>query len=511
MTLQPQEPKLINVQDFSNEEGALNVVEAYKELGFLAKRAYWLYNIPGDITRGHHAHKELYQCMICMSGDFHVQLKGRRKTFDFHMDNRHQALIIPPGYWREITNFSEDGCCLVLASDEYDENDYIRDYNNFLSWEKAQQEINGVPFIPFDRQNTHLKLNIMQETEAVMNSGYYIQGSKLQLFETEFSQFCEAEHCVGVGNGLDALTLALKAYDIGEGDEVVVPANSFIATALSVSNTGATPVFVDNDPRTYNIDVSKIEDVITPKTKAIIPVHLYGQPADMSKIIEIAKKHGLKVIEDSAQAHGALYRGRKCGALGDAAIFSFYPTKNIGAYGDAGALVTNDKKLADKVRLLGNYGSSQKYHHSELGVNSRLDELQAAYLLAKLPYAEEWIEKRCSLATIYLSELDGIKGLVLPHVPDYAAPVWHVFCVRVTIGQRDKLIEHLKAHQIGYNIHYPVAIPGQECYAELNVDENTYEIAHRQSSELLSLPLDPYHTEDEIKYVCAKIKDFFNG
>lgn len=344
----------------------------------------------------------------------------------------------------------------------------------------------------------------------VLASGHYILGPKVAVFEKEFAEFCEVKHCIGVGNGLEAITLALQAWGIGEGDEVICATNSFVATALGVSRANATPVLVEADARTYNIDPKAIEAAITKKTKAIALTHLYGLPAEMDDIISIAKKHNLKVLEDAAQAHGAEYKGRKVGSLGDAATFSFYPTKNMGAFGDAGAITTNDDIVAGYLRKLRSYGSLVKYHHEFLGTNSRLDEMQAALLLTKIGRIEAWNQRRRNLANIYFRELTDIPGLVLPYIPEGLTPIWHAFVVLITKGRRESLIKFFEDKKIGYNVHYPVPIHAQKCYADLPSAKGQFPIADEQASQLLSLPCDPYHTEEEIDYVCKAIKEFFS-
>jgi dTDP-3-amino-3,4,6-trideoxy-alpha-D-glucose transaminase len=504
-----QEPKLIEIKSFSDSRGALSVVEASKEIGFSCQRVYWLYDISDDKSRGHHAHKELSQFMFAASGSCSITLKGHGKTHTFKLDRKNQGLLIPPGYWREIADFSKDACCVVLASHEYDEDDYIHDEDKFHAWQAEQDNCTAVPFVDFKRSYEHLKADLNIAHQSVLESGYYIQGTQVQKFEHEFAQYCGTKHCVGVGNGLDAMTLLLRACDIGAGDEVIVPANSFIATALSVSLAGATPIFVDCDPQTYNLDPKYLEQAITPNTKAIIPVHLYGQAADMDAIKDIAKKYDLRIFEDSAQGHGSLYKGKKCGNLGDAAIFSFYPTKNLGAIGDAGAITTNDAALAQKLRKLGNYGSEVKYQHELLGVNSRLDELQAAYLRVKLPHLDQWIANRRSLADIYFQQLSDIEHIQLPHIPDFSNPVWHVFCVRVLDGNREGIIQFFKEHKIGYNIHYPIPMPAQEIYKDMDISPADYPVTDQYAQQIISLPLDAYHREEEIQHVCNLIKKFY--
>src|SRR5262245_57649055 len=299
-----------------------------------------------------------------------------------------------------------------------------------------------VPFLDLRETYLEIKDELDAAYQRVMNSGWYILGEEVTAFEKEFAEYCGARHCVGVGNGLEALQLILRAMGIGPGDEVIVPANTYIATWLAVSNAGATVVPVEPDERTFNLDPELIKAAITSKTKAILPVHLYGQPADMGPINDIARRHGLKVIEDAAQAHGARYRDHRAGSLGDAAGWSFYPTKNLGAYGDAGAVTTDDHELAEKVRLLRNYGSKKKYVNEEKGLNSRLDELQAALLRVRLRHLDEWNSRRVRIAAKYIEELSDTE-LIMPDVCEGADPVWHLFVVQS--GRRASLQSHLKS------------------------------------------------------------------
>lgn len=503
-------PVLIEVQDYSNGDGSLNVIEVQKELCFPIKRGYWIHKVPSsEISRGHHAHKALWQCMFVTGGTCHIRLTNENESHEFDLSPNGQALLIPPGYWRDITSFSENAACVVLTSDAYDEDDYIREPEAFREWQHDRQAISSVPYIEMSRYYSRLRLALLEATDSVLKSSHYILGKQTRQFEENFAAYCGADHCVGVGSGLDALSLVLRAYEIGKGDRAIVTANSFVATALSPMLLGCRPDFVDSDRRSYNMDAGLIDAAITGATKAIIPTHLYGQAADMDLIMASAKKYNVKVIEDAAQAHGGLYKGRRCGTLADAAIFSFYPTKNLGAFGDAGAITTNDAALAEHCKSLRNYGAREKYHHDELGCNTRLDELQAALLNVKLPYLNAWIENRRFLASVYNDRLSGIDGLVLPYVPDWAEPVWHVYCVRVKNGKREELINALEAANIGYNIHYPVPLPDQKCFKDLGFDVNDYPVSRDQAGELLSLPLDAYHTEAEINYVSDVVCKFF--
>ena len=363
----------------------------------------------------------------------------------------------------------------------------------------------NIPFVSFEAMHNEIKDEVLAKFKEVYEKNWFIGGSELEQFEAEFAQYCGTKYCVGCGNGLDALFLTLKAYGVGEGDEVIVPSNTYIATALAVSYVGATPVFVEPTLDYFNIDVDRIEEKITDKTKAIMAVHLYGQPASMTKINELAKKHNLIVIEDSAQAHGATYKGVRTGGLGNAAGFSFYPGKNLGALGDAGAMVTNDKEVADRVRALGNYGSDYTYHHIYKGNNSRLDEVQAAMLRIKLRHLDRWNEERARIASRYLAEIDNPE-VVLPKLAEDCTHVYHIFAIRTEA--RESLEKHLNDNGIGTNKHYPIPMHLQEAYADLNIAEGALPIAEEISSTQLSIPMYYGMTDDEISYVIEKINNW---
>lgn len=362
-----------------------------------------------------------------------------------------------------------------------------------------------VPFVSFLPMERELGDDIRAAFSRVFERSWYISGKEDEAFEKAFAKFCGTEYCVGCGNGLDALMLPLKALGIGPGDEVIVPSNTYIATALAVTYAGALPVFVEPDIRTYNIDSSLIEAKINEKTRAIMPVHLYGQACDMDPIMELAVKYGLHVIEDCAQAHGALYKGRRVGSFGDGAGFSFYPGKNLGALGDAGAFVTGNRELAEKVRALGNYGSDYKYHHIYKGNNSRLDEMQAAFLSAKLPHLDRMNEDRRHIAARYLSEMNNPQ-VMLPYVPDWAVPVWHIFAVRCT--RRGDLEKHLNEKGIVTNKHYPIPMHMQDCYKDLCIPQGALPLAEEISATELSLPMYYGMTDEEVSYVIDAINSF---
>lgn len=360
-----------------------------------------------------------------------------------------------------------------------------------------------VPFLDLKAIHQTLKAEIEAAFRRVVNSGWFILGPELEAFETEFAAYCGVKYCIGVGNGLDALRLTLQAHGIGPGDEVIVPAHTFIATWLAVSQVGATPVPVEPNPSSYNIDPDLIETSITSHTRAIIPVHLYGQPADMDPINAIAEKHNLLVIEDAAQAQGATYKGRRTGSLSHAAGTSFYPVKNLGALGDGGAVLTNDAEIADKVRRLRNYGSEVKYRHDLRGFNSRLDELQAALLRVKLAKLDEWNRHRAKIADFYLSQLSGL-GLRLPEVSEWAGPVWHLFVIRS--DNRSALHSFLDTHGIGSMIHYPLPPHKQPCYA--GQARRVLPITEKLSEEVLSLPIYPTMSLSAASSVVNTIKMF---
>ncbi len=361
----------------------------------------------------------------------------------------------------------------------------------------------SVPFLDLTVLHQSIREPLDAAFHRVLDSGWFIMGPELEAFEREFSEYCEVKHCVGVGNGLEALHLVLRAYGIGPGDEVLVPSNTFIATWLAVTECGATPVPVEPNIDTHNMDTALISAAITSRTRAIIPVHLYGQPADMGPICALASQYGLIVIEDAAQAQGARYRGRRVGSLGHAAATSFYPGKNLGALGDGGAVLTNDDGIARKVRQLRNYGSEIKYRHDLLGYNSRLDEMQAAFLRAKLIVLEEWNVRRREIAAQYVTRL-GRAALSLPSVPEYAEPVWHLYVVRSKY--RDALKTHLEQHGVSTVIHYPIPPHRQACYRDVN--RHHLPVADRLAEEVLSLPMSPAMSREAVEMVAHTILSF---
>jgi dTDP-4-amino-4,6-dideoxygalactose transaminase len=361
-----------------------------------------------------------------------------------------------------------------------------------------------IPFLDLGAAYRELKPEIDAAVSRVLESGWYILGPEVEAFEAEWAAYCDAKHAVGLANGLDALTLALRALDIGPGDEVIVPSNTYIATWLAITGIGATPIPVEPDVATHNIDPARIEAAITSRTRALLPVHLYGQPADMDPILDIASRYGLRVIEDAAQAHGARYKGQRIGAHGDIVCWSFYPGKNLGALGDAGAITTNDTALAERIVLLRNYGSRQKYVNEEAGVNSRLDPIQAAVLRVKLGVLDEWTERRRAVASAYTLGL-AKSGLILPHVTDWAEPAWHLYVVRTP--DRGRLQGRLSEAGIGTLIHYPIPPHMQKAYADMEILPDAFPLARDLASEVLSLPMGPQLGLAQVQDIVNELKN----
>lgn len=363
-----------------------------------------------------------------------------------------------------------------------------------------------IQYLNLKRIHQNIQKELEEAYRAVLESQWFIDGSAVKRFESEFADFCGTKACVGVGNGLDALRLILMAYGIGAGDEVIVPANTFIATALAVTYVGARPVFVDADMETYNINLDKIEEKITKKTRAIIVVHLYGRTVNVKPIKALAQKYSLKIIEDAAQAHGAEMNNHKAGSLGDVAAFSFYPGKNLGALGDGGAITTDDLELADKIRALGNYGSYEKYHHVYQGCNSRLDELQAAFLFVKLPHLDRWNAERRMVAKKYASGIQNEK-VVLPNMPtDEKEHVFHIY--PILVSKRENFIQFLQKQGIMTNVHYPIPLMEQGAYKKLDERSAWYPVTEKICAQEVSLPLYPGMTEEEIDWVVKCVNEF---
>jgi len=365
-----------------------------------------------------------------------------------------------------------------------------------------------VPFIDFSEQYNEVKDEIDVGLKAVFQKGNFILGQEEKDFEDDFAKYCGAKYGIGVNSGTDALYLALMALGVGPGDEVILPTFTFIATALCVSYTGAKPVFVDIDDDAYNIDPQKIEEAITPNTKVIIPVHLYGQPVDMEEILAISKKHNIKVMEDSAQAHGSSYHGKRIGSLGDVGCFSFYPTKSLGAFGDGGIVITSNKEIYEKIIMLRDYGRKDRYNHSIKGFNSRLDTVQAVILAAKLKRLDEWNKMRSEKGAYYCKALSEIEGVVAPRIKDNRTHVFQTFAIRTP--NRDAVLEGLQKKDIGVLIHYPIPLHMQEAYADLGYKQGDFPVSEKLGTEVLSLPMFPHITKEQIDYVCSSLKEMVN-
>ena len=363
-----------------------------------------------------------------------------------------------------------------------------------------------VPFLDLQSAYRELQAELDAAARRVLESGWYILGQEVDAFEREFAAYCETKHCIGVGNGLDALILILRACEIGAGCEVIVPANTYIATWLAISYVGATPVPVEPNLQTYNLEPGRIENAITNRTRAIIPVHLYGQPAEMKPIREIALRHNLKVIEDAAQAHGSVYQGKRAGHLGDAAAFSFYPTKNLGAFGDAGAVVTDDDDIADRVRILRNYGSRTRYQNEVKGINSRLDPIQASFLRVKLKHLDEWNSRRHKIAAQYLDALQEQPDLVLPSVAPAAESAWHLFVLRHR--RREDLLKHLNEAGIGTLVHYPIPPHLSGAYVNEGWKRGDFPLTEEIANTIFSVPINPHLNGDTIAYVINGLQKF---
>lgn len=361
----------------------------------------------------------------------------------------------------------------------------------------------SVPFLDLQAAYREIAGEIDEAARRAISSGRYIGGPELAAFEAEFADYCGAGHCVGVANGLDALHLALAAMGVGPGDEVILSSNGYIATWLAVSMAGATPVPVEPDERTHNLDPQLIEDSITERTRVLLPTHLYGQPAHLEPMLDVARRHGLRVLEDAAQAHGARYRGGRIGSHGDAVCWSFYPSKNLGAFGDAGAVTTNNPELADSIRTLGNYGSPKRYVNSVRGFNSRLDPLQAAILRVKLRHLDRWNGLRAELAAMYHERLQGTR-IELPFTPSWAEPVWHLYVIQV--DYRDELQAWLRSAGIETLVHYPIPPHRQQAYADLRLSEGTFPIAERLAKRVLSIPIGPHMTLEQAERVAEAVQ-----
>lgn len=365
----------------------------------------------------------------------------------------------------------------------------------------------NIPFFSFSGMHSEIRREMLEAFERFYDSNWYILGKEVKAFEEEYAEYSGAGHCIGVANGLDALHIALQTLGVSAGDEVIVPSNTYIATWLAVSYVGAKIVPVEPDPFTYNLDPARLEEAITPNTRVIMPVHLYGQACEMDRIMAIAEKYNIAVVEDNAQAQGAEFRGVKTGTFGAVNGVSFYPGKNLGALGDAGAITTDSEELAEQSRVIRNYGSQKKYYNERIGVNSRLDECQAALLRIKLKYLDEWNARRAEIATHYLRFLNDIEEIQVPTLAEGAGSVWHQFII--LSSKRDELMDYLRDQGIGTLIHYPIPPHLQEAYQHLGFKKGDFPIAEKISGSALSLPIYPGLGEEEIQYICRSLRNYF--
>lgn len=501
--------RMISLPRHEDPDGSLTEVENTEAFPFDIKRIYYIYDVPAGSERGAHAHRRDRSLIVAVSGAFTVRLSDGKRVRSFHLDRPFQALYVERGVWRMLDNFSSGAVCLVLASEEYSEDDYIRDYDLYRDMVDASAPI---PFLDLEAVNAPYIAEINEAVSAVVASGPYIGGRQVADLEGDMASVAQTPCAVGVSNGLDALRLILRAYiELGRlapGDEVIVPANTYIASVLAITDNGLKPVFADVSASTFNLDASLLEGLVTPRTRAIMPVHLYGRVCWSQALADFAVRHNLIVVEDNAQAIGAvsaapgLFGTCATGGLGHAAGMSFYPTKNIGAMGDAGIVTTHDPILADMVRALANYGSDRRYHNIYAGLNCRLDPLQAAVLRAKLPHLDEVNDYRRSIASTYDALIDN-PLVIKPEIPDPASQhVWHqyVLCVE----DRDAFRSHMASMGIATDINYPVNPPHQPCYLA-EYGHAAIPVADMLAARVVSLPLNTALTPAQARRIAAAV------
>lgn len=530
-------PEIITFPRINDPRGNLSFIEggAGGSVPFDIKRVFYLYDVPADAERGGHAHYSCQQLLIALSGSFNVKVTDGFTEKSFHLSRPWSGLLIPPGYWRTMDNFTSGAVCLVLTSERYSEEDYIRDYQDFLrlsaegklgsreDGESGSEEVGKMgsggdvavryPFLDLGGINRPYLPEIEDAALRVIRSGRYIGGGEVERFEADLRAYTGAPYAVGVSNGLDALRLILRAWielgRIAPGDEVIVPSNTYIASVLAITDNGLTPVFVEPDLATLNLDSAKVEAAVTPRTRAVMPVHLYGRVCWDATLASIVRRHNLLVIEDNAQAIGALsetpglFGTIAAGSLGHAGAFSFYPTKNLGAMGDAGAVVTHDAELARVVAALRNYGSLRQYDNIYAGLNCRLDPMQAAILSAKMPHLAEENRARRATAAIYLSEIaNPLVSLPAPAVAETS--VWHQFVVRV--ADRDAFRAYLAANGVETAVHYATVPHRQPCYSRYS--SLSLPIAERIGREVVSLPVSSCTSEADAKAIAGIVNGF---
>ena len=501
--------KVIGLPKRADDRGVLVPIELEQVLPFDVKRVYFIANGSPQHARGFHAHRRTREAMCCVSGSCDLRLRNRDGAETrIALDDPGKLVMLEPDVWREMHDISADAVILVLASLPYDEADYIRDQAEFLGGGSAEV-VTGVASLDLKRENSVFQPALGAAVQRVVDSGWYIGGPEVEDFERRWAAYCGVKHAVGVGNGLDAMELVLRAWGVGPGDEVIVPSNTYIATWLAVDAVGARVVPVEPDPATFNITAATIEPALTSRTRVVLGVHLYGQSLDHAPIRRLCDERGIKFLEDAAQAHGASKDGVRAGAQGHAAAFSFYPTKNLGALGDAGAVTTDDPATAEAVARLGNYGSKVKYVNEVKGGNSRLDAIQAAILATKLPTLDRDAERRRRLASRYNERLGNIAGLELPTPPRAGEEhVWHLYVVQC--DDRQGLQNHLRERGIQTLIHYPIAPFDQQAYAGYGLAPEAFPISRRIHDRCLSLPISVTHSEAEIDYVCDAVRSYFD-
>ncbi len=505
---------IIDLPHIFDPNGDLTVVENTPAFPFAVRRVFYLYDVPADSERGGHSHFEAQELIVAVSGSFDVTLHDGHDKRTFHLDRPYKALYIEAGVWRTLQNFSSGSVCLVLTSEKYSEADYVRSFTEFLRLTSTKADaVKRYPFLDLAVCNAPYINEIREAAISVIDSGRYIGGGEVAALERELCALTGAPYAVGVSNGLDALRLIFKAYiELGRlrpGDDVIVPANTYIASVLAVTDNGLNPVFVEPDPDTLNLDSGRVEAGITPRTRAVMPVHLYGRACWDATLAEVARSHDLIVVEDNAQAIGAeaeaegLFGGRSTGALGHAAAFSFYPTKNIGALGDAGAVTTFDERLAHTVRALSNYGSDRRYHNIYAGYNCRLDPIQAAMIRVKLRHIDDETEHRRKIAGIYSREITNPK-VTVPSADGQPGSVWHQYVVRV--DDRDDFRAYLLDHGVETDVHYAVPPHLQPCYsgyASLDLP-----VTCRLADTVVSLPISRCTTESDAREIAAIINAY---
>jgi len=510
------ETTLLDLPRIEFREGNITPLEGLDIVPFDIKRVFYIYDIPGGESRGAHAHKKCHQLIIAASGSFEVLVDNGIEQKVYSLNRPYQALLVPAGFWSHERSFSSGSVCLVLASEYFEESDYIRSYNEFKVYSgvtKSETQTDEVKFLDIQKI-TELRLPQIKEAACrVIDSGWFLLGKETARFEHNYSEFIGSKFCIALANGLDALRLILRAYiEIGvlnKGDEIIVPANTYIATIIAISDNDLIPVLVEPDLNTYQIDALKIENAVTIKTKAVMIVHLYGRNAYSKLISDICNKHGLLLLEDNAQSAGCIYNGKRTGSFGDAAAHSFYPAKNLGALGDAGAVTTNNPVLADVIRKLANYGQSEKYYFDYIGYNSRMDEIQAAVLCEKLKTLDEENQRRVEIAEYYIKNIKN-PLIELPYHDESnsdiydGSNVFHIF--PVFTENRDLLQKYLEQNGVQTQIHYPVPPHKQHCYKEWNV--LSYKITEIIHERELSLPISPVMSQFQLERIVSLINSW---